>query len=294
MSDSPLVVRGLTKSFGDKHVLTGVDLELHAGELVGFVGPNGAGKSTCLRILLGLVYRDSGAVRVTDHDPGQHGTAVRSRCSYLPGETSLYLGMRGREFLDFAWGFYPGRNEALIEEMQDTFGLPLRRKLRHYSAGMKQQLALLASLTVDADLFLLDEPDRALDATTRLFVRDVLRRLSKNGKTLLLSSHHLSEIEALADRLVFLLDGRCVEDSRVAAARDQLRKRVRLRLRPGAELPSGVDREREPDGTLSVQPPGDPMQWLATLEPQSIESAEIGVVKLEELYRALTTEGETR
>lgn len=285
-----VIARGLRKSFASKHVLRGVELTLRRGEIVGFVGPNGAGKSTCLRVLLGLIHRDAGDVRVLDRDPEREGPTLRAHCSYLTGETSLYQHMRGREFLDFALSFYPQQDHARRQRMQEFFGLPLEHKVRHYSAGMKQQLALLACLTPDVDLYVLDEPDRALDATTRLFLRDVLRALHDRGKTLLLSSHHLSELEALAGRLVFLLDGRCVEEDRVEAARNRLRRRVRLRLRPGAALPHDTVAEPDADGSWSIVPDEEPLRWLARFAPADIESAQIGVVRLEELYQALTIE----
>jgi ABC-2 type transport system ATP-binding protein len=281
-----LAMRDVTKSFGRKTVLRGVDLVLAPGEIVGFVGPNGAGKSTCLRILLGLVRRDGGEVRVLSLDPGHADTAIRARCSYLPGETSLYHGMRGQEFLDFGAGFHARHHADLAAEMLARFALPLQRRIRQYSAGMKQQLALVASLSPDVDLYVLDEPDRALDATTRLFLRDVLRELHARGKSLLLSSHHLSELEVLADRLVFLIDGQCIDEARVRAARASLRRRVRLRLQASATPPEGA--VSEPDGSFVVETKEDPLRWLARLDPAAIESAEVGVVRLEDLYRALT------
>ena len=269
-------------------MLTDVALHVDPGEVVGFVGPNGAGKTTCLRILIGLCQRDRGSVLVTGLDPDSDPVTIRKRCSYLPGETSVYLGMTGQTFLDFAWGFYPEHQEDLKQDMLDVFDLPLSKKARVYSAGMKQRLALLACLVPDVDLFLLDEPDRALDATTRFFLRDLIRTLKAKGKSVLLSSHHLREVEALADRLVFIMDGGIVEEQRVTAARTELKTQLRVKLAPGIDLPEGAKLlGKEADGILRVLTDSDPFQWLAQIPKHDVLSAEVGTIRLEDLYRML-------
>jgi ABC-2 type transport system ATP-binding protein len=283
-----IVCRNLGKSFGGAEVLRDLSLVVPAGELLGLVGPNGAGKSTLLRTLVGLVGRDAGAVAVLGIDPGRDPVAVTRQTCYLPGETGVYLQMTGAQFLAFAGGFHPRRDAARERRLADAFALPLRRKVRGYSAGMKQKLALLATLAPDVDLYLLDEPDRALDASVRLLLRDELRAMKALGKTIVLSSHHLSEVETLADRLVFFWQGALLADGEIAAARAQLRRRPRVRLRPGAVLSAGArELRREPDGTLVVETDGDPMAWLRGVPDGVVDSAEIGVPRLDDLYDAL-------
>jgi hypothetical protein len=142
---------------------------------------------------------------------------------------------------------------------------------------MKQKLAVLAALVPDVDLYLLDEPDRALDASMRFRLREVLSSMKRQGKTIVLSSHHLGEVEALADRLEFLLDGSFVPAERLRSARARLRQQPRVRLRDGAALPAGARQlMQEPDGTLVVETEGDPMQWLRGTPPGAVDSAEIG------------------
>lgn len=283
-----LQIEGLNKSFGGLHVTRGVALTLNPGDRVGLIGPNGAGKSTWLRTLVGLVPRQSGVVDVLGHDPRANRLAITQNCCYLPGETGVYLQLTGAQFLEFALGFYPRQDAALRDRLTELFALPLQQKVRSYSAGMKQKLALLATLVPDVDLYLLDEPDRALDASVRFQLRSVLLAMKQRGKTIVLSSHHLGEVEALADRLEFLLDGAFVPAERLAAARTALRQRPRVRLRAGAALPAGAHEvQREPDGTIVVATDGDPMQWLRAAPVGVVESAEIGIPRLEDLYQLL-------
>lgn len=277
------------KSFRDQVALRGLGFTVAPGEVVGFVGPNGAGKTTCMRLLVGLLFRDGGELSVLGMDPGTDGLAVRARCSYLPGETSLYQGMTGQQMLDFAWSFHPGHDRGMVELLREPWALPLDHKVRAYSAGMKQKLALLASLVPDVDLYLLDEPDRNLDAEARFWLREALRRLHQRGKTVLFSSHHLAEVEAVTQRQLFVLDGRLVDDAVVQAARERLRRSVRIRLTNGATLPPGADVvATEPDGTLRVEPHGEPLRWIATLQPGSVATLEVGPTRLEDLFHQLT------
>ncbi|MFK7739616.1 MAG: ABC transporter ATP-binding protein [Planctomycetota bacterium] len=307
MSDAMLTIRSLAKSYGDKQVLRGLDLDIAPGELLGLIGPNGAGKSTLLRTLIGLVQRTGGTMQVLGHDPAKPSAslAIRRRCSYLPGETGVYQQMTGQSFLRFAHGFYPELQLDLRERLLEQFALPLKKRVRSYSAGMKQKLALVATLVPDVELYLLDEPDRALDASVRFYLRDVLRDLKQAGKTILLSSHHLSEVETLADRLVFLLNGALVPQQRVQAARATLRRQPRVRLAAAAAassseaasqaLPSGARILRaEPDGMVVVETDGDAMEWLKRAEAGAIASVEIGVDRLEDLYQLLLTDSEAQ
>jgi ABC-2 type transport system ATP-binding protein len=250
--------RDVHKRFGATAVLRGLDFSLRRGEILGFVGPNGAGKTTTLRILTGLVFRDSGQVTVNGLDPERDPVAVRRVLSYLPGETSLYRRMRAREFLEFACAPWPAVDAALQAELTERFELPLERTVGQYSAGMKQKLALVAALVPRAEVLMLDEPDRNLDASMRHQLRLVLRRLHKDGRTLLISSHHLAELRQLATRHVFLLDGRAVPDDRIQTLTAELTREIRVRLTPGTGIPDQL----LPAGTR-VLADGDDLRVLA-------------------------------
>jgi ABC-2 type transport system ATP-binding protein len=281
-------IAGLRKTYGTRDVLRGIGLQVARGQLIGLIGPNGAGKSTLLRTLVGLVPRDAGEVAVLGLDPARNSLAIRRRACYLPGETSVYPQMTGEQFLDFALSFYPRRDEARLRELLAGFALPLRQRVRSYSAGMKQKLAVAATLAPDVDLYLLDEPDRALDASVRFFLRDVLRAMKQAGKTIVLSSHHLTEVETLADRLDFLVAGQLVPGARLEDARQRLRRRLRIRLADGVQLPAGArELAREPDGTAVLETDVEPLQYLVRLRPADVHAAEIGSVHLEDLYKLL-------
>ena len=199
--------------------------------------------------------------------------------------------MTGQQFLDFALSFYPRRQTALLDDLLDIFALPLQQRVRNYSAGMKQKLALIASLSPDLDLYLLDEPDRALDASIRFQLRDVLLRMRNDGRTFVLSSHHLSEVETLADRLEFLLDGSLVAPQVIAKARARLQRLVRIKLTQNAILPTNCTvLTKEADGTIILEPIDAPLDWLKLLPPSSVCTAEIGIARLEDLYKLLLAE----
>ncbi len=286
---NPIELADVHKSFKTKTVLRGMNLSVEPGQLVGFVGPNGSGKTTCLRILLGILRPDAGTARVLGMNPARDALRIRQHCCYLPGETSIYRHMRGAEFLHFALSFYSTLQDDLMGRLTGTFQLPLQKRVRDYSAGMKQQLALMATLIPNVEVYILDEPNRALDATTRFFIRDVLRELRTAGKTILLSSNHLKDVETIADELVFIMNGAHIPNERIQAARDLLRRQVRLKLRPGAVLPDGAEEIREdPDGTRHVEPRGNLAEWVARIPAEKLVSAEIGTVHLEDLYRRLT------
>ncbi len=287
-----LQLQNVRKSFRRRTALHSVDLQLERGETVGFVGPNGAGKSTCLRILTGMTFRDGGDAQVCGLDPGRQGVEVRRRCAYLPGETSLYDALTGRQLLALAQHGYPQPDPGLAESLTGRFGLPLDHPTRQLSAGMKQQLALAAVLSTGAEVFLLDEPDRNLDPTARAVLRDAIRSLQERGRTILFSSHHLAALELSAQRTEFLLGGRVVPAARVERARTALRNSVRLRLRRPVELPDGARITPEPDGSLRARPADAALDWVRRLPADAVETLEVGATRLEDLYAELQADPE--
>ncbi|MDP6424377.1 MAG: ABC transporter ATP-binding protein [Planctomycetota bacterium] len=286
-----LHVTGLSKSFGTSCVLDDVSLEVDAGTVLGLVGPNGAGKTTCLRCLLGLTFADAGRVQIDGIDALADPVASRRRTGYLPGETSLYKHMRGQEALDFGVSFYPDLDREVLDFCLGHFSVPLDRKVETYSAGQKQMLAIMIAVAPDVPLHVLDEPDKGLDASMRHDLRRLIEALRRRGKALLVSSHHMAELDSLADEVVFLLDGKTVDPARVRGQRELLARGVRVvfRDRPAdLDLPPGtVSTERgdvcflEPAAGVTVD------AVRAAVERYPHRRLSTGPASLQEVYEAL-------
>ncbi|MBG6215677.1 ABC-2 type transport system ATP-binding protein [Arthrobacter sp. CAN_A6] len=218
----------LRKKFGRAAALTGLDLSVEPGEVHGFLGPNGAGKSTTLRILLGLIRPTSGTARVLDLDPWVDPVRVHRDIAYVPGEVSLWPGLSGGEVVDLLTGLRGGADERLRRELIDEFDFDPRRKCRTYSKGNRQKVALIAAFARPARVYLLDEPSAGLDPVMESVFRRQVERVSGGGATVLLSSHILSEVEQLCDRVTIIRAGSAVESGTLAELRHLTRTRFRI------------------------------------------------------------------
>ncbi|MBG6183564.1 ABC-2 type transport system ATP-binding protein [Arthrobacter sp. CAN_A214] len=218
----------LRKNFGRAAALTGLDLSVGPGEVHGFLGPNGAGKSTTLRILLGLIRPTSGTARVLDLDPWVDPVRAHRDIAYVPGEVSLWPGLSGGEVVDLLTGLRGGADERLRRALIDEFDFDPRRKCRTYSKGNRQKVALIAAFARPARLYLLDEPSAGLDPVMESVFRRQVERVSGDGATVLLSSHILSEVEQLCDRVTIIRAGSAVESGTLAELRHLTRTRFRI------------------------------------------------------------------
>jgi ABC-2 type transport system ATP-binding protein len=219
-------VSGLVKSFGRTRARDGLDLSVRTGEVHGFLGPNGAGKSTTMRILLGLLRADAGRARLLDGDPWRDATALHRRLAYVPGDVSLWPNLTGGEVIDLLGrlrgGIDPQRRKALL----DRFELDPRKKARTYSKGNRQKVALVAALASDVELLILDEPTSGLDPLMEAIFRACIAEEKARGRTVLLSSHILAEVEALCDRVSIIRAGRTVESGTLAELRHLTRTAI--------------------------------------------------------------------
>jgi ABC-2 type transport system ATP-binding protein len=220
VSDPVVEVQGLVKTFGRTRALDGLDLAVTAGEVHGFLGPNGAGKSTTIRILLGLMRATAGQVRLFGADPWREAPRLHRRLAYVPGDVSLWPNLSGGETIDLLLrmrGIDPAtsRKAAMVER----FRLDLTKAGRAYSKGNRQKVALVAAFAADVDLLILDEPTSGLDPLMEQVFRDCVAEHTARGATVLLSSHILSEVERLADRVTIIRDGRAVESGSLAQLR---------------------------------------------------------------------------
>jgi len=217
--DEVIRTSGLRKSFGPTRALDGLDLSVAAGEVHGFLGPNGSGKTTTLRILLGLLRADGGEVTLLGHDPWQDATALHRRLAYVPGDVTLWPGLSGGEVIDLLGRLRGGLDKKRRAELLELFDLDPTKKGRAYSKGNRQKVALVAALSSDVELLLLDEPTAGLDPLMEMTFREYIDREVRDGRTVLLASHILSEVEALCDRVSIVRAGRVVESGTL----DQLR-----------------------------------------------------------------------
>ena len=235
---SAISVSGLVKSFGKTRALDGLDLSVKSGEVHGFLGPNGAGKSTTLRVLLGLIRKDSGEARILGGDPWRDAVVLHHRLAYVPGDVTLWPGLTGGEVIDLLGRMRGGVDPERRAELLKRFELDPRKKSRTYSKGNRQKVALVAALASDAELLLLDEPTSGLDPLMEAVFRGCVEEERKSGRTVLLSSHILSEVEALCDRVTIIRDGKAVESGTLSDLRHLSRTSVSAEL---ARTPVGLE-----------------------------------------------------
>ena len=230
-------VAGLRKSFGRTRALDGLDLAVVPGEVHGFLGPNGAGKTTTIRVLLGLIRAGGGSARLFGGDPWREATTLHRRLAYVPGDVTLWPNLSGGEVIDLLGRLRGGLDEKRKAALLEKFGLDPATKSRAYSKGNRQKVALVAALASGAELLMLDEPTSGLDPLMEAAFRECVEEERQAGRTVLLSSHILSEVEALCDRVTIIREGRTVDSGALADLRHLSRTSVRAEV---ARPPDGL------------------------------------------------------
>jgi ABC-2 type transport system ATP-binding protein len=223
-------ISDLHKSFGKTHALDGLDLMVQQGEIHGFLGPNGAGKTTTIRILLGLLRADAGTARLLGGDPWRDVASLHRRLAYVPGDVTLWPTLSGGEIIDLLGRLRGGLDARRRADLLERFELDPTKKARTYSKGNRQKVALVAALSSDVELLLLDEPTAGLDPLMDAVFRECITDERKGGRTVLLSSHILAEVEALCDRVSIIRNGRNVESGTLAELRHLTRTSITAEL----------------------------------------------------------------
>ncbi len=285
MSAPVIAISGLVKDYGKVRALDGVDLEMRAGEVFGFIGPNGAGKSTTIRILLDLLRPSAGTVRVLGVDPHAGGPALRARLGYLPGELTLEGTATARQLLGHLAQVRGGRGAERIEPLAERFLLDLDRPVRTLSKGNKQKVGVIQALMHRPELALLDEPTSGLDPLLQQEFLTLVREERAAGTSVFLSSHVLSEVEGVADRVALVRDGRIAIVDDVAALRAAAGQRLDVTFREDVPLGAlaGVE-ELVLDGLRARGVwRGDPGPLIATLARLPVARLELRDRDLEEL-----------
>jgi ABC-2 type transport system ATP-binding protein len=234
---SAIVVSGLHKSYGSTHALDGLDLEVATGEVHGFLGPNGAGKSTTIRVLLGLLRGDDGDASLLGGDPWHDAAKLHRRLAYVPGDVNLWPNLTGGEVIDLLGRLRGGLDPKKRDNLLQRFDLDPTKKGRTYSKGNRQKVALVAALASDVELLILDEPTSGLDPLMEEVFRQCIEDERHRDRTVLLSSHILSEVEALCDRISIIRRGKVVETGTLAELRHLTRTSIQAEL---AASPNGI------------------------------------------------------
>ncbi|MFE9791282.1 ATP-binding cassette domain-containing protein [Streptomyces goshikiensis] len=281
-------VAGLHKAFGRTHALDGLDLSVATGEVHGFLGPNGAGKSTAIRVLLGLLRADSGTAELLGGDPWADAVALHRRVAYVPGDVTLWRNLSGGEVIDLYGRLRGGLDRDRRAELTERFELDPTKKGRTYSKGNRQKVALVAAFASDAELLILDEPTSGLDPLMEEVFRGCVSEARAAGRTILLSSHILGEVEALCDRVSIVRKGRTVESGTLAELRHLTRTSISAELAgpPGAiaQLP-GVHEVEVRGPRISLQADTDKLDAvLLSLAQSGVRSLTSSPPTLEELF----------
>ncbi|HSN10769.1 MAG TPA: ABC transporter ATP-binding protein [Propionibacteriaceae bacterium] len=283
--------RNLTKRFGAVRALDGLDLEVLSGEVHGFLGPNGAGKSTTIRIVLGLVRATGGEAMLFGHDPWHDAARLHERLAYVAGDVALWPGLTGGQCLDVLGATQGRPDERRRADLVDRFQLDPTKRVRDYSKGNRQKVALVAALAADVDLLVLDEPTSGLDPLMEQTFQEIVRERRDEGCTVLLSSHVLAEVESLADRVTIIRRGRCVTTGTLADLRQHTRTHVHAVTDLRAELadsPGVADFAAEAlDGHVDSRFTVDPQHLgdiVAVLQAAGIRTLTMAPPSLDDLF----------
>ena len=280
MSALSLETAKMTKKFGKFTALDGIDLKVNEGEVFGYIGPNGAGKTTTIRVLLGILQATEGNAKVFGMDAWRDAVEIHKRIAYVPGDVNLWPNLTGGEVIDLFVALRGKHDKARREKLLKMFDLDPSKKCRTYSKGNRQKVALVAAFASDADLYILDEPTSGLDPLMEQVFQECVLDLKKNGKGIFLSSHIMSEVEKLCDRISIIREGRIVETGTLA----EMRHLTRITLNIETETPieglagvKGVHGIIENNGGLSFQVDsaevGGVVSYIAKYGVRKLESA---------------------
>jgi ABC-2 type transport system ATP-binding protein len=282
----------LSKSFGTVRALHQCTFGVEQGQIVGLLGPNGAGKSTLIRLLLGFLKPTAGTATVAGFSSVSQSLDVRKCTAYLPGDARLFRGMRGRDAIDF-FAALRRTSPRSAHQLAKQIDLDTTRRVAWMSTGMRQKLALAITVSSGTPLLILDEPTANLDPTARGIVLDWVREARSDGRTVLFSSHVMSEVEQTCDSVAILRQGEMVHRQEMSQLRQQHRIRARFVL-PIGELPNGLIRLNDDPHELIAQTEMDlssVLKWLAATEVDSLEIEPVGLASVYDRFHSAETDG---
>lgn len=287
MTNKIIELKNVKKSYGDFQALKGIDLDLGTSEILGFIGPNGAGKTTTIKIILGMI-KSEGSCKVFGMDAWKDSVNIHKNIAYVPGDVNLWPNLTGGEVIDFFLKLKNENNNAYKDELIKRFDLDVTKKCKTYSKGNRQKVALIAALSSDVDLYIFDEPTSGLDPLMESLFQDEVRKLKERGKSILLSSHILSEVEQLCDTIHIIKDGTIIEKGSLNDMRHLTMSKIRVSTKNKIEGLENLDYVKDIEYTneqtiFNVENAkiGELMNLLNRYEIQSLEAKQ---ASLEELF----------
>jgi beta-exotoxin I transport system ATP-binding protein len=277
----------LTKSYGKNRGITDVNITVRKGDIFGFLGPNGAGKSTTIRTLLDFIRPTGGSASVFGLDCQKDSLAIRRRTGYVPGEANLYGHMTGWKYLKYIGDIRGCYDELAAKKYAERFEIKLDRKVREYSSGMRQKVIIIQALMNDPDLVILDEPTKGLDPLVQQIFMDVIREEAARGKTIFMSSHVLSDVEKVCNRVAIIKEGRIVAEEDMASLKRKAGKVVEVKFKgakPENFAVSGIGKISQLDGYFKMTTSGDIKSVLRDLASYDIEDVNIHAMTLDDIF----------
>lgn len=273
-----LKASNLTKKFGNFTALDGVNLEVNKGEIYGFIGPNGAGKTTTIRVLLGILKATEGHATIFGKDAWKDAVEIHKRVAYVPGDVNLWPNLTGGEVIDLFVKLRGANSKSRREELIKRFDLDPSKKCRTYSKGNRQKVALIAAFASDADVYILDEPTSGLDPLMERVFQEYVMEAKKAGKSIFLSSHILSEVERLCDKVSIIRNGKIIESGSLDELRHLTRTSIVLDTKEPIEdlnKVKGIHNVEEKNNSLYFHVDSDQLDGVMKYVSQ------FGIVKLE-------------
>ena len=273
----------LTKYYGKIKGVEDLTFSVKKGEIFGFLGPNGAGKTTTIRTLLGYLYPTRGSASIFGKNIEENIVEIKQEVAYIPGDLNLYGHLTGKEFLDY-FASLRNREMILLDELLVTFEVPLERKIKGYSKGMKQKIGIIQAFMDDPDMIIMDEPTAGLDPLLQQKFYDFLKKQKKKGKTLFLSSHILSEVDKVCDRVGIIRNGNLVALENVDTLKIKRGKIIRLKIKEKPETFKGPKDTKIKNGWIHFIAKDDIDKWIKKFSKYTIIDLEIHDFSLEDIF----------
>jgi ABC-2 type transport system ATP-binding protein len=292
--ETVIETKDLTKFYGKNRGIKDVNITVQKGDIFGFLGPNGAGKSTTIRMLLDFIRPSSGSATILGMDCQKDSLAIRKRTGYVPGDANLYGHMTGWKYLEYIGGIRGRYDAASAKKYAERFEIRLDRRLREYSSGMRQKVVLIQALMNDPDLIIMDEPTKGLDPLVQQIFMDVVREEAARGKTIFMSSHMLSEVEKVCNRVAIIKDGVIVAEEDMENLKRKAGKVVEVKFRGAKPEPftiSGIGNVAQLNGYYRMTAAGDIRNILRDLASYDVEDVNIHPMTLDDIFMQYYTPG---